>query len=59
MFETYMITGFLLTAFGWWGANTKPGIRVFASNASSILPVSCLIVGTGLFTRGLWLFVRR
>lgn len=54
-----MIAGFILMALGWSGANTKPGLRLFASHAAAVIPVTALILGTALFTRGLWLFVRR
>ena len=57
-FEPFMIAGFVLIAFGWWGTNTPAGIRVFASPKQTVLPVAALILGSGIFARGLWLFVR-
>ncbi len=58
MFETYLIGGFAVTAFGWLGANTAFGRRIF-DDRIAVIPIAALVFGTGIFARGLWLFVRR
>jgi len=57
-FEPYMVTGFVLIVFGWWGANTAAGIRLFPTPRRTVLPVAASVAGTAIFARGLWLFVR-
>lgn len=57
-FSDFMKLGFVLIAFGWWATNTAGGIRWFATPRRAVWPVLAMVVGTGLFARGLWLFVR-
>jgi hypothetical protein len=58
MFETFLIIGVVLMVTGWCGANTALGRRYF-DRKTAIIPIAALILGTAVFARGLWLFVRR
>lgn len=58
MFQYFLIAGFLLIAFGWWGSNTTAGRHRFDEMAG-IIPIVAMVAGTIVFAIGLWLFVRR
>ncbi len=58
MFQSFLISGFVLIAFGWWGSNTAAGRHRFDEMAG-IIPIAAMVVGTIVFAIGLWLFVRR
>lgn len=58
MFKPFLIAGFLLIVFGWWGSNTAPGRHRF-DEMDGIIPIVALIAGTIVFAVGLFFFVRR